>query len=90
MGLDEGDNNLGLEEGGLIFHEDGRKRKASKLLGNNLDTNNIMADTLTLISLAGIQDEVAPVFSSASPARQAHHQLELPGPQEPSVSLGTR
>ena len=58
LGLDEGDNNLGLEEGGLILHEDGRKRKATKLLGNNLDTNDIMADTSTLISPVGSQDEM--------------------------------
>ena len=75
MGLDEGNSNLGLEEGRLILHEDGRKRKATKLLGNNLDTDDIMANTSTLISPAGIQDEVAPVFSSASPNRQAPRQL---------------
>ena len=70
IGLDAKTNALGLE-GGLILHEDGRKRKATKLHGNNLDTYDMMIDTSTLISPSEIQGEKEPNFLSASPTKQA-------------------
>ena len=68
LGPEEGE--IGLEERGLVLHEDKRKKKVVDLHGNNLDSDDVVTDTSTQVSPLRIQEEVVPNFISASLASQ--------------------
>ena len=65
---------VNLEERGLTLYEDRRKRKMRELHGNNLDSDNVVLDTLEPVSSLRNQNEAVPDIPTASPAWQACRQ----------------
>ena len=80
----------------LNLHEDNRNRKVMDMHGNNLDSDDVMLDTITHVTKRGFRKKWSrftyrrALLVRLIGSHDRRHHLELSGPRESSGSLCSR